>query len=260
MRPHALRGASLNGLTRTIFTVFLYNCLLLAASIVYADEVQTTKVAEAYIELHTGPGRGYPVFHVVERGQQIRLIKKRTQWYKVESPDKKIGWVHEEEIALTLNADGSTYDAGQIAQRDFQSRQFEAGVLTGNYGGATALSLYGGWNFTENLATELALTQALGNVSDITFATVNLLHHPFPDWRYSPYFKLGTGIITTKPQATLIQAVDRTDETVHVGGGVKIYVSRQFFVRVEYNKHTILTSRNDNDEVEEWKIGISVFF
>ena len=228
---------------------------------VSADEaLQQTEVAEPFVEIHTGPGRGFPVFYIAERGEKITLIKKRTQWFKIRTKDGNEGWVHEDKMALTLIAEDEKFDAGKPEQIDFQQRDFEMGVLTGNYGGATSLTLYGGWNWTENISTELAISQALGNVSDIRIATVNILHHPFPDWRYSPYFKLGTGIVQTQPHATLIQAVDRTDETVHVGGGIKIYVSRQFFIRAEYNKHTVLTSRDDNDEVEEWKLGFSVFF
>ena len=86
------------------------------------------------------------------------------------------------------------------------------------------------------------------------------MHQPFPEWRVSPYFKLGAGIIQTSPFTTLVQTPDRTDEIVNVGVGVKAYISRQFFIRAEYSSHTILTSRNDNDEVEEWKLGFSVFF
>ena len=221
---------------------------------------QQAIVAEAFIELHTGPGRGFPVFYVLERGEQISLLKKKTQWYKVEAREGQLGWVHEDTMEETLTPTGEAFVSSRRQQADFQNRLFEAGVMSGDYGGATSLSLYGGWNWTENIATELSVTQALGKVSDISFATLNILHQPFPEWRFSPYFKLGTGIIRTKPKATLIRTLDRTDETLHVGLGIKAYVSRQFFIRAEYSRHTILTSRNDNDEVEEWKIGFSVFF
>ena len=32
-----------------------------------ADEPERLKVADPYLELHTGPGRGFPVFFVVQR-------------------------------------------------------------------------------------------------------------------------------------------------------------------------------------------------
>ncbi len=35
------------------------------------DRYRKAQITEPYIELHTGPGRGYPVFHVIDRGEWI---------------------------------------------------------------------------------------------------------------------------------------------------------------------------------------------
>jgi len=223
------------------------------------DEYQRVTVAEPFVEFHTGPGRGYPVFHIVEKGQPLLLIKKKTQWFKVRSTKGHEGWVHEDIMQKTLLGDQS-FEAGNYQLQDFTKREWEAGVLGGDFGGATSLAIYSGWNFTQNLSAELSISQALGNVADIRFANISLVHQAFPEWRVSPFVKLGGGVIQTRPFTTLVQTPDRTDEIVNVGLGVKAYVSRQFFIRVEYTSYTILTSRNDNDEVEEWKLGFSVFF
>jgi len=223
-------------------------------------EYQRVTIEEAFIELHTGAGRGFPVFHVEEKGEAIYIIKKKTQWYKVLTKKGQRGWVHEDKMAKTLLSDEQTFDIANSKQIDFQKKRWEAGVLTGDFGGATTLSLYAGWNWTENIGTEISVSQALGSVSDIRYASINLTHQIFPEWRISPYFKLGAGMIKTVPFSTIIQSQDRTDEMILVGFGLKMYASRQFFIRVEYLNHTILTSRNDNDEIEEWKLGISVFF
>jgi hypothetical protein len=235
---------------------------IFSSNVTYAaDEVrQQVLVAEPFIEFHTGPGRGYPVFHIVEKNEKITIIKKKTQWYKVKSSTKKLGWVHENNMNKTLNIEGGNYKTGTSDQKEFVNRDFEAGVLGGDFGGATTMSLYGGWNWTPNISTELAFSQAVGNVSEIQYVSMSIMHQPFPEWRVSPYAKIGGGIILTKPNATLILTEDRQDEMLHAGVGVRFYISRQFFIRAEYNSHTILTSRNDNDEVEEWKLGFSVFF
>ena len=49
------------------------------------------EVTEPYIDMHTGPGRGYPVFNVIEQGDTIEILKRRSNWYKVKSPDGKTG-------------------------------------------------------------------------------------------------------------------------------------------------------------------------
>ncbi len=248
---------------KLVITVLLLCLFLFFPSDVWADDedaYQKVTVAEPFIEFRTGPGRGYPVFHIEEKGQKISLIKKKTQWFKVKSKTGQEGWVHEGNMEKTLSGDQQNFDSGNNDQQDFTRRYWEAGVMGGDFGGATSLTLYGGWNFTQNLSGELAVAQALGNVADIRYANISLLHQPFPEWRVSPFFKLGAGMIQTRPFTTLIQTEDRTDEIVNVGLGIKAYVSRQFFIRAEYTNYTILTSRNDNDEVEEWKLGFSVFF
>ena len=35
--------------------------------------------------------------------------------------------------------------------------------------------------------------------------------------------------------------------------------SKRFIFRVEYKHHTVLTSRDDNEEIDEWIAGFSVF-
>ena len=89
--------------------------------------------------------------------------------------------------------------------------------------------------------------------------TANLVVYPFPKRRISPFFEIGSGIIHIEPQTTIVQTEDRTDEIVHVGAGANIYISRRFVFRVEYKRHTVLTSRDDNEEINEWKAGFSVF-
>ena len=34
-------------------------------------------VAESFLEMRTGPGRGYPIFHIAEQGEPIIIVKRR---------------------------------------------------------------------------------------------------------------------------------------------------------------------------------------
>lgn len=225
-----------------------------------AAEYQQVIVADPYVDMRSGPGRGFPIVYVVEKGKPIKLIKKKTQWYKVESPRGVLGWVHEDQMARTLIGDGSNFQINKSTRSEFVERDYEAGVLAGDFAGANVLTLHIGWNWTPNITTELAVSQAVGEVASIELYNLSIMHQPFPEWLVSPYFKLGAGRIHTQPNATIIQAEDRSDEIINSGLGVRIYVSQHFFLRTEYNAYTILTSRNDNDKVEEWKIGLSIFF
>ena len=44
-------------------------------------------VEDPYIEFRSGPGRGFPVFHVVDRGEAVVLLRRRTDWIKVRGSD-----------------------------------------------------------------------------------------------------------------------------------------------------------------------------
>src|SRR5580658_11387582 len=86
-------------------------------------------VRAPYLELHTGPGRGYPVFNVVERDASVDVLKRYTDWFKVRTPSGVEGWVSAHDMELTVLADGTPfhYDVGD--QSGFTSHRFEAGAF-----------------------------------------------------------------------------------------------------------------------------------
>ena len=99
--------------------------LLLSAAIVslaHADDnYLAVKVVEPFIELHTGPGRGYPTFYIAERGVSVEAMMKRTDWIKVRinkgTPREKEGWVSIEQMAKTLGPNGELLSHIPISMR-----------------------------------------------------------------------------------------------------------------------------------------------
>ena len=63
--------------------------MLLSALCARAQEAGAPRlvVSEPFVELHTGPGRGYPVFHVVRRGESALLLLAHTTWVKLRTGD-----------------------------------------------------------------------------------------------------------------------------------------------------------------------------
>jgi uncharacterized protein YraI len=61
-------------------------------------DTQCAVVTDAYVELHTGPGDVYPVTFVFERGDEICVIKSRTDWFKIQGGRGKQGWVYRERL------------------------------------------------------------------------------------------------------------------------------------------------------------------
>ena len=224
------------------------------------DPLRIVSVADPYLEMHTGPGRGYPIFHVVDRGESVAIVMQRTDWYRVRTQDGTEGWVDRAQMELTLQPDGQKVSFDRVVQDDFTNARWEAGVLAGDFGGANILSLYGGYSINPYISIELWGSQILGNFSNGWMGSVNVVHEAWPNWRMSPFFTLGTGFIRTDPKSTIVQSDDRSNQVAHAGAGFRIYTSRRFLLRAEYKSYVVFTSRNENEEMEEWKVGFAFFF
>ncbi len=234
--------------------------LSMAATVLYAAEPLRVNVEDPFIELHSGPGRGYPIFYVAERGEQVEVLKRRTDWFKVRVPRGEEGWVNEQQLARTFQLSGAPTDIPGFSLADYAERRWEVGVLYGDFGGANVVSTYGAISMTENLSVELWISDVLGRFSNSQLVNANIVHMLFPEWRVSPFFTLGTGAIHTEPKGTIVATEDRTDNVAHVGVGIRTYVTRRLLFRAEYKTYVIFTSRDDNEEVSEWKAGFSFFF
>lgn len=246
--------------------------LLLIAPILHAGTVQgaehrlEVQVADPFIELHTGPGRGYPVTQVVERGATVEIVRRRTEWFQVQAESGVRGWVHRRDMARTLEGSGELLPVPDPSLTDFTNHDWEFGLEVGDFGGANAISAMGGYSINENLAAEIHLSHILGSETNQYIADIGLVHNIImPDIRilrrFTPFLGIGTGVLRLEPKARFAQQLDsRTDQLAYVSGGVKFYLTRQFFARAEYRWHVIFTNRDDNQEVEEWKAGFAFFF
>mgnify|MGYP001130870071 CR=1 FL=1 len=235
--------------------------VLLFTASVQADELRKILIADPYIELHTGPGRGYPIFHVVERGREVVVVKRRTDWFLIRTEQGVEGWAAREQMIATLEPTGEPLDLQEPARENYMSRRWQGGIMAGDFGGASLVSAFGGYAFSDNLSIELTVNHILGEYSNGYSATIGLMHVFVPEWRLSPYFTLGTGIIYTEPKSTLVQTEDRNDQIGYVGAGLQFYLTRRFMLRSEYRNNVIFTKRDDNEEVDEWKyLGFAFFF
>ena len=218
------------------------------------------KVAEPYVDIHTGPGRGYPVFHVVERHAPLTLLFQRAGWIKVETARGRIGWVPRKALLSTLDGSGETPELQNLGHEDFTGGHWQASVLAGELEGVTSLAVGLGYRFTENLTAEAMFTQASGNFSNTKLIDFNLQHQLFPRWRISPYTMLGTGRASIEPRATLVRPEDRDETLAFAGAGLRAYLARGFVLRGEYRSYVLFTEENDNRNLEEWKLGFSLLF
>src|SRR5690606_35145 len=123
--------------------VLVLLALLALAPRVQADEGEGRRilVVDPFIELHTGPGRGYPVFHVIERGREVTLLKRRTDWFQVRTDRGVEGWVPRAQMVATLEPTGEPLDLEEPARENYMSRRWQAGVMAGDFAGASLVSV-----------------------------------------------------------------------------------------------------------------------
>jgi uncharacterized protein YgiM (DUF1202 family) len=253
MRPHAA------AVHLRVLVFLLLQCLV-TAPVRGEQEYFEVQVSEPYIELHTGPGRGYPVFHVVERGERVQVLTRKTDWFRVRTRKGKEGWVSRAQMETTLTASGENTRFAEPGMGDFSNRRWEAGLLGGAFEGADMITVYGAYAMTPSLSAELSASQVFSNYSNAYTGVAALVAQPFPEWRVSPFFLVGTGLIYTDPNVTVVQGNNRTDQIGSVGAGVRCYLTRRFILRAEYRNSVIFQDSDDNQEINEWQAGFAFFF
>jgi hypothetical protein len=239
--------------------------LLLMLKVAQADEdsVAQVTIADPFVELHTGAGTGYPIFHIIDRGSQISILKQRTNWIKIRALNGEVGWVSRDQMQQTLLPSGEKLTITEANQTDFSKRQWILGAMGGEFENAPIISIFTAYSFTENLSAEISYGQSIGNVSSSTLLKANLLMQPFPEISYSPFFTLGVGNIKVTPSATLISSNRRDNSVAQVGIGIQHYLNRRFIFRFDYSEYIVFSANNikdENEEISEWKAGFAVFF
>jgi uncharacterized protein YgiM (DUF1202 family) len=184
--------------------------LFAAPGVSHAREHAQVFVTQPYLELHSGPGRGYPVFNVVPRNGSVDVLFRRTDWFKVRTERGVEGWASQRDMLKTVLADGSPFTFALGDRSGFTSHRFELGMFAGQYGGATLVSGYGSYSLNSQLAAEVSVGQFLGKFSNGETADFGLTHVLMPEWRLSPFLMLGTGLVHLEPKATLVQPAQRT--------------------------------------------------
>jgi len=63
-------------------------------------------VDTTFIDMHTGPGRGFPKFYSIAKGEKLTALKQRTSWVKVETTKGRTGWIRAKDLQKTRTLNG----------------------------------------------------------------------------------------------------------------------------------------------------------
>jgi hypothetical protein len=221
------------------------------------DRVQVT---DPYLELHTGPGRGYPVFFVAAREEWIEITLRHTDWYKVRTAGGKEGWVVRSQLETTLTDAGSKTTFRDIVLDDYLHRRVELGASWGRFKSEPMLKFWGHYKLSESIAAEATIGQVQGVFSGTDFWHVNLAIEPWSDQAWSPFFGVGLGKFKNIPNTSLVSAITTNAKLANAQVGLRFHVSERFVLRTDYSFYTAFLSDTRNGEYRAFTVGLSFFF
>ena len=218
------------------------------------------QVNDPFLEMHTGPGRGYPVFHVVERRQWISVELRRTDWYRVRSEGGQVGWVPRKQLENTLTDAGVGKTFRDLVVDDYLGRRVEMGGAYGRFQSEPMLKLWTQYRLADAVGIELSLGQVQGVFSGTDFWALSLTSEPWSDQRLSPFFSVGLGKFKNIPNASLVNAVPVDAKLAHATVGLRWYLAERFVARVDASLYTAFVADSRSIEYRAFTAGIAFFF
>jgi uncharacterized protein YgiM (DUF1202 family) len=224
------------------------------------DPAELVQVADPYLELHTAPGRGYPVFHVAGRGDWVEILSRHTDWFKVRLSNGKVGWVERAQIETTLTQSGAQKTFRDVLLDDYLRRRVEMGMAWGRFKNEPMLKLWTGYRLSETLSAEATVGQVQGVFAGTDFWHIGVNAEPWSDKRLSPFLGVGLGKFKNIPNTSLVSSITTNAKLAHAVAGVRWHLSDRFVVRADYSLYTAFVTDTRASEYRAITAGISFFF
>ncbi|MCW9000618.1 MAG: SH3 domain-containing protein [Kangiellaceae bacterium] len=237
---------------------------LLSISVNAAEQQLRLEVIDPYIELHTGPGKGYPIFYTVEQSEYITVLTKRTGWYEIKAQNGRIGWAKASQVARTLLPTGEPVDLPSISYGDYLKNSWRVGFSLGQFsrGELTGSDIFGyslGYRPLSFMGVEIERgnfyeTEVKGN-----YQGINLLIEPLSQLKLSPVLLIGSGTMEIESQPELTPLSFDKEDFTRIGLSVNYYIGRNFVLQTGFQSFELSTDNND-ERLTRWNIGFNAFF
>ena len=221
---------------------------------------ELVQISDPYIELRSGPGRGYPIFFVAPRNDWIEIELRHTDWFRIRTEDNKVGWVSRQQLESTLTAAGSAKTFRDVLLDDYLTRKVQLGAAWGHFKSEPMLKLWTSYRLSDTLSLEGTLGQVQGVFSGTDLWHVDLLIEPWSDHRFSPFFGVGVGKFKNFPNLSLIGAQDTDAKLAVARLGVRYYLTERFVMSGDYSLYTAFLNDQRSTQYNAWTIGLSFFF
>jgi uncharacterized protein YgiM (DUF1202 family) len=215
-------------------------------------------VTQPFLEMHSGPGRGFPVIYVVARDEVVTVLYSRTDWYRVRAPGGQEGWARRDDLARTETMAGEP--APIPPYPEFATHRWELGAGYGVFNHENLVTAWGDFGLTDSLDAELVVEQAFGTIDNRFIATLGLRHTFIPEFKWiSPTAGIGFGYQYIKDREPPAPP-QNSNQMAYISLGARGFITRRFMWRADWRKYVVFTNQNQNEEPDEWKVGLAVFF
>jgi len=236
---------------------------LLMLTIALAPQSQATEldVIDAYLEVHTGPGRGYPIFHTIEQGASVDVSRRRANWYFVRDRRGREGWVERASLGRTLAKTGVPVALPDTRHGDFLQSQMRVGFTVGQQEEAETTSINFGYRLTSWLGAEVEGGQIFGESIDGIGYGASAMIEPISRWNIAPFVSYGMGKQRWEKkdkQQVGSQQIHNNDYQF-TGLGLNYYIGFNFLIRLEGRAMKVI-GKNDTVSNTAWRIGFNSFF
>jgi hypothetical protein len=221
---------------------------------------ELVQISDPYIELRSGPGRGFPIFFVAPRNDWIEIELRHTDWFRIRTEDDKVGWVSRQQLETTLTAAGGMKSFRDVLLDDYLSRKVQLGAAWGHFKSEPMLKLWTSYRFSDTLSLEATIGQVQGVFSGTDLWHVDVLIEPWSDHRVSPFFGVGVGKFKNFPNLSLIGATDTNAKMGVARMGLRYYLTERFVMSADYALYTAFLNDQRSTQYNAWTLGLSFFF
>ncbi len=248
--------------------LFWFSLLLAATAplpaVLAEDNSVRLEVIDPYLEMHTGPGAGYPVIYTVEQGENIDILTRRPDWYEIKAQNGRTGWVKAAQIARTLLPTGEPVDMPNISYGDFLEDSWRVGFNTGEFSdgelsGAQTFTVTGGYRLFSWFGMELEAGKFYDSEVRGRYFGANLSFEPYSEWIVSPSITIGSGEMEVTVQPKQVPLAIEDSSYTQIGLGGSYYLGRNFVISAGYRWYTVSTEQDD-ERLKRWHIGFNAFF
>ncbi|WP_374674769.1 SH3 domain-containing protein [Ideonella sp.] len=224
------------------------------------QRVARVQVVGPYVDMRSGPGRGYPVFYAAEREEWLVIELRHTDWFKVRTPRGVSGWVSRAQMRHTVTEDGVPFDLADPTLQDYLNRRFDLGIGYGATAKTAFTRAWAGWRFSDTLSVDVNFADVARQTSSTTIWTASLLAEPWSDRRLSPFVGVGVGRFNHTPNESLVNNQPYDGNMGVLTLGARYHLSGRVSLRVDYSRYAVFVDDDDSRLYQAGTVGLSIHF